>query len=238
MREVLRAEGLAVGRLMLARNDQRGQELGELARSKGIPVEHAARERLAELAGHAHHQGAVLEMQEFPYIGLEDLLESPLSERDPLLVLDTIQDPQNLGAILRSGCFLGAKAVILPKDRSARVTTAVVKIAAGATAYVPVVQVTNLVRALKELKDAGYWTAGLDVEGGKTLYDADLTVPLCLVVGNEQKGMRSLVRGQCDLLLCIPAAGPLQSLNAAAAATIALSEVLRQRLRPAREKEH
>lgn len=236
VREALRAKGLPAGRLLLSRSDPRGLELEELARLRNIPFEHATREHLSELAGHSHHQGAVLEIAEFPYAGLEDFLEKPLGERDPVLVLDSIQDPQNLGAILRSACFLGAKAIVLPKDRSARVTAAVIKIAAGATSYVPVVQVTNLVRALKEMKEAGFWTAGLDVQGDKTLYDADLTIPLCLIVGNEQKGMRPLVRNECDLLLRIPAAGPLQSLNAASAATIALSEILRQRLKATAQK--
>ncbi len=133
--------------------------------------------------------------------------------------------------MLRSACFLGAKGVIIPKDRSARVSAPVIKIAAGATAYVPVARVTNVVRALKQLKSAGYWVAGLELKGSKKSYEADFTVPLCLVIGNEQKGIRPLVRSECDLLVQIPAAGPLDSLNAASAATVALYEVLRQRLR-------
>jgi 23S rRNA (guanosine2251-2'-O)-methyltransferase len=132
--------------------------------------------------------------------------------------------------MLRSACFLGARGVIIPKDRSASVSATVIKIAVGATVYVPVARVTNLARALKQLKSAGYWVAGLEVKGSKRSYEADFTVPLCLVIGNEQKGLRPLIRSECDLLVQIPPAGPLDSLNAASAATVVLYEVLRQRL--------
>jgi len=115
-----------------------------------------------------------------------------------------------------------------------QVTATVVKIAAGGTSHVPIVQVTNLVRAMETLKESGLWIAGLEVQGSSTLYDADLSLPLALVVGNEQKGVRPLVRKQCDLLLHIPASGPLDSLNAATAGAVALAEVQRQRLQKAR----
>ncbi len=231
VKEALLSEKIDAGELVLSRSDSRAQEIEELAGKRRIPVTRSVRERIAELTGHAHHQGVALKIAEFHYAELETILEKPLAGREPLLVLDSIQDPQNLGAILRSACFLGAKAVILPKDRSASVTAAVIKIAAGATAYVPVAVVTNVVRTLKQLKSAGYWVAGLEVKGSKNSYEADFTVPLCLVIGNEQKGIRPLVRKECDLLVQIPAAGPLDSLNAAAAAAVALYEVLRQRLR-------
>lgn len=230
VREALRAADLASAELILARSDPRGRELEELARSRGIRIGRGTRERLTELAGHGHHQGAALKIPEFPYARLEDILEKPLAERDPLVVLDSIQDPQNLGAILRSACFLGAKGVVIPKDRSARVTATVIKIAAGATSYIPVAQVTNLARTLGQMKDAGFWIAGLDITGDKTLFEADLTVPLCVIVGNEQKGIRPLIRSECDLLVRIPALGPLDSLNAASAAAVALAEIQRQRL--------
>ncbi len=230
VREALRSEGPLPGELVLGRSDSRGRELEELALARGVPARQGSREELNGLAGHTHHQGAVLKMAEYPYAELDSLLEKPLPDRDPLIALDDIQDPQNLGAILRSACFLGAKGVILPRDRSAPVSAAVMKIAAGAVSYVPVARVTNLVRTLKQLKNAGYWVAGLEVECKKTVYETDLTVPLCMVVGNEQKGIRPLVRSECDLLVRIPASGPLQSLNAATAAAVGLSEIQRQRL--------
>ncbi len=230
VRETLLAVELAAGELVLSRSDSRGQEIEELAAKRGIPVTRTTRDRIQELTGHTHHQGVALRMPEFPYAELETLLEKPLAEREPMLVLDGVQDPQNLGAILRSACFLGAKGVIIPKDRSASVTAAVIKIAAGAAGYVPVARVTNIARALKQLKSAGCWVAGLEARAGANSYEADFTVPLCLVIGNEQKGIRPLVRSECDLLVRIPAAGPMESLNAASAATVALYEVLRQRL--------
>ncbi|MCE5335866.1 MAG: 23S rRNA (guanosine(2251)-2'-O)-methyltransferase RlmB [Desulfobacteraceae bacterium] len=230
VRETLRAENVRAGELVIARSDPRGLELEELARAKSIQVTRSTRERVGALAGHPHHQGVALKMEEFPYSTLEDILLREPADRDPLLLLDSIQDPHNLGAILRSACFLGGRGVIIPRDRSARVSAAVIKTAAGATAYVPVARITNATRALNELKEAGYWIAGLEMEGSTVVYEADLTVPLCLVVGNEQKGIRPLVRSVCDMLVRIPASGPIDSLNAASAATVVLAEVQRQRL--------
>lgn len=231
VREALRSESQNPEELVLARTDPRGRELEELALPRGIPVRRGTREQVSALAGHAHHQGAVLKIREYPYTDIDTLLQEPLARREPLVALDSIQDPQNLGAILRSACFLGIQGVIIPRDRSAPVSAAVIKIAAGATSYIPVVQITNLSRALKQLKEAGYWVAGLDVSGAKTLYEADLTAPLCLLVGNEQKGIRPLVKSECDMLVKIPAIGPLQSLNAATAAAIGMAEIVRQRQR-------
>jgi 23S rRNA (guanosine2251-2'-O)-methyltransferase len=119
--------------------------------------------------------------------------------------------------------------VVLPRDRAAQVTGTVVRVAAGGTSHVPVFQVTNLVRAMEMLKGSGLWIAGLDVQGSVGLYDADLTSPMALVIGNEQKGLRPLVRRQCDLLLHIPARGAIDSLNAATAGAVALAELQRQR---------
>jgi len=228
--EALRSDRIEAGELVLSRSDSRGRELEELAEKRRIPVTRAVRDRVSELTGHVHHQGVALKMMQFPYIELESLLDKPPAEREPLLVLDGVQDPQNLGAILRSACFLGAKGVIIPKDRSANVTATVIRIAAGAAGYIPVVRVTNVARTIMQVKSAGCWVAGLDIGGSRNLYEADLTVPLCLVIGNEQSGIRRLVKRECDLLIRIPGSGPLDSLNAASAATVALYEVLRQRL--------
>ena len=230
VREALIGGETATSEVVLARDDARGREIAELAAGRGVPVRRGDREQLNGLAGHSHHQGVALRMSEFPYADLDELLQKPLSEREPLVILDSIQDPRNLGAILRSACFLGAKAVLIPADRSARVGASVIKVSAGAAVYVPVARVTNVVRTLQRLKSSGYWAVGLDAGGSTNSYEADLTVPLCLVVGNEQKGIRPLVRKECDLLVRIPSAGPLDSLNAASAATAALYEILRQRL--------
>ncbi len=230
VREALLAGGTRAIELLVSRSDPRGVEIAQLAAGRKIPVFQSDRERLTGLVGHSHHQGVALKASEYPYADLEELLAKPAADREPLVVLDSIQDPRNLGAILRSACFLGAKGVVIAEDRSAGVSAAAVKVAAGAAVYVPVARVTNIVRTLQHLKSAGYWVAGLEVREAKPPYEVDLTVPLCLVIGNEQKGIRPLVKKECDLLVRIPAAGPLDSLNAASAASIALYEVLRQRL--------
>lgn len=227
--EAFESDIFQVLELVLARRDSRSEELTGRASARGIPIRHESREALSQRLGHAHHQGVAALVPQYPTSSLETWIEKPLAERDPLLILDSIQDPQNLGAIIRSGCFLGAKAVLLPRDRAVQMTSTVVKIAAGGASHLPVVLVTNLARAMERLKESGLWIAGLDVEGPSSLYDADLSVPLGLVVGNEQKGMRPLVKKQCDLLFHIPASGPMESLNASAAAAVALAEVQRQR---------
>ncbi len=217
--------------MILSRSDPRCRELLALGTSRGISVRQESREAISALVGHSHHQGVALRVREYPYVSVESLLERPPDEREPLVILDCLQDPQNFGALMRSACFLGAKGVIVPRDRSVGITGTVIKVASGAISYLPVAMVGNLARTLDQLKERGIWIAGLDVEGNSSIYEADLTVPLGLVVGNEQKGMRPLIRKACDLLLRIPAGGPLQSLNAATAGAVALAEIQRQRIR-------
>jgi 23S rRNA (guanosine2251-2'-O)-methyltransferase len=230
VREALLTARAEILEMIVARSDQRIRELVELSAQRGIAPRQETRDALSARVGHSHHQGVALRMREYPYLALEALMEKPPGEREPLVILDCIQDPQNLGALIRSACFLGARGVIIPQDRSAQVTETVVKIAAGATAYLPVVRVNNLVRTLEQLKEHGLWIFGLDVQGAKTIYDADLSVPLGLVIGNEQKGLRPLVAKACDVLVRIPEYGPLQSLNAATSGAIALAEAQRRRL--------
>lgn len=227
--EAIRSGNVQIFEIVVGRSDARIEELKARAAARSIPVRREDREAMTRRLGHPHHQGIAVLAARFPTLDLESLLERPLAEREPLLILDSIQDPQNLGALIRSGCFLGARGVVLPRDRAAQVTETVVKIAAGGASHVPVVQATNLVRAMEALKASGLWIAGLDVQGAVSIHDADLTVPLALVVGNEQKGLRPLVRRECDLLVCIPARGPINSLNAATAGAVALAEMQRQR---------
>ena len=229
--EALRGWTTGLSRLLVARRstDNRVMALEKQARELHLQVEHLDREMLSELVGHGHHQGVALRCRGFPYADEDAFLSRSVEELAPLLLLDSIQDPQNLGAVLRSGCCLGAKGVVVPKDRATAVTGAVIKVAAGAASLIPVVQVTNLVRTMEKLKDAGLWVVGLDLQGDQSLHEADLSMPIGLVVGSEHKGLRPLVREHCDLLLHIPVYGPLQSLNAATAAAIALAEIQRQR---------
>jgi 23S rRNA (guanosine2251-2'-O)-methyltransferase len=229
VKEALRGGDLVIHEMVVARDDKRVRELQELAKQRRLAFRLETRDYLSNLLGHTHHQGVALRTEEYPYTDFESLLTRPMPDRDPLVILDCVQDPQNLGALIRSACFLGGRAVIIPKDRAARVTTTVIRVSAGAVSYTPVVQVTNLARALEQLKEAGHWILGLDVEGSHSLYEADLSVPLGLVIGNEQKGLRPLTRKLCDLLVRIPAHGPMESLNAAASGAVALAEVQRQR---------
>ncbi|NLI83613.1 MAG: 23S rRNA (guanosine(2251)-2'-O)-methyltransferase RlmB [Deltaproteobacteria bacterium] len=229
VREALRSSSLLPSEMLHSRSDPRVQELLSLCTSRGIPVHPQNRETLSSLLGHEHHQGVALFVTDFPYAQLDWILSRPLQEREPLVVLDSIQDPQNLGALMRSACFLGAKGLILPKDRTAKITASVMKVASGAASYLPVAVVTNLVRSLGTLKDAGMWIVGLDVQGTLPLYDVELAMPVGFVIGNELRGLRPLVRRQCDILVRIPAYGPMDSLNAAVAGALALAELQRQR---------
>jgi len=138
-REALRSGRFSIRELIVARADARVQEIRQWATQRGIPWRQDDREALTALVGHEHHQGVALRLDAYPYIPLEDFLGGPLETKDPLLILDSIQDPQNLGALLRSACFLGVKGVVIPRDRAAGVTEAVMKVAAGATSYLPVV---------------------------------------------------------------------------------------------------
>jgi 23S rRNA (guanosine2251-2'-O)-methyltransferase len=226
--ELLRSGG-KVERVFVAEGAGR-EEIERAAREAGVRVERAPRRRVEELAGApgAAHQGVVAEVPPFEYAELEDVLDRAGAQ--PLLVAcDGIQDPHNLGAIIRSAHALGAHGVVIPQDRAVQVTPVVEKASAGAAAWCPVARVTNLARALDTLRARGVWTAGLAAEGAEDLPRADLTGPLALVVGAEGTGLRRLVRERCDRLLRIPMAGRVGSLNASVAAAVALYEVARQR---------
>ncbi len=214
------------------------QKLVEAAKGVGIKVHGRSKADLDKLAGHSHHQGALLRLTPFPYVDLDDLLDRALqSETAPfLLVLDGITDPHNYGALIRSAECAGCQGVIVARDRSCPVTPVVEKASAGALAHLPVAEVTNLSRALEALKKAGIWVYGLAGEGASDLYRANLSGAIALVVGSEGQGLRPNVRKHCDGLISIPMAGKLESLNASVATGIALFEVVRQRAKEAGEK--
>lgn len=233
--EALRSRPERCNELIMARGKRlpRAEMILELARAAGVRVRYEPSEALNRLAHGLNHQGVVGLFSPRAYIDLEDLLEKALADRPALIViLDGISDPQNLGALARSAEAAGAAGLVLPKDRAAPVTPAAEKVSAGALEYLAVARVTNLVRAIERVKEAGLWVAGTVLEGGQSLYEADLSVDLAVVVGREDKGLRHEVAKNCDLLLTIPMRGKVQSLNAAQAATIVLFEALRQRLRP------
>jgi 23S rRNA (guanosine2251-2'-O)-methyltransferase len=206
---------------LAARKDARMRELSSRATAAGIPVHAADENRLRELAGHARHQGVVALVDDAtPHVTLDDVLEG-LAEPALLLVLDGVTDPHNLGACLRNADAFGAQAVIVPKDRAVGVNATVAKAASGAADTVPVVTVTNLARAIAELKELGIWVLGADT-GGESIVDADLSGPIAWVLGAEGQGLRRLTRESCDRIVGIPTGGSVESLNVSVAAGICL----------------
>jgi len=197
-----------------------------------IPLKLVPRTQLDRMAGQVNHQGILADVSPYPYCELEDLLEAGSSLLNPpvLLLLDCLQDPQNLGALIRSAEAVGVAGLVLPRNRSASVTPAVVNASAGAVEHLKVAQVTNLVRTMNRLKQAGFWLVGLEGEPGVQRYDqADLDVPLGLVVGGEGQGLGRLVKQTCDYLVGLPMLGRISSLNASIAGSIVLYEAWRQR---------
>jgi 23S rRNA (guanosine2251-2'-O)-methyltransferase len=219
--------------LQRGRNDERSAEIERLARAAHVGVERVELARLQSRVGDVVHQGAVAEVAPLP-TWREDELLAAIVAQDPraaplVLALDGVQDPHNLGACLRTADACGALAVVVPKDRSAPLNAAARKVAAGAAETTPVVTVTNLVRALDLLKDAGLWIVGADAAAPRTAREIDLTGPRCLVLGAEGTGLRELTRRHCDWLVRLPSLGAVESLNVSVATGMLLYEALRQR---------
>ncbi len=217
VREALRAGRRRIHRVLIAH--------GVRDLKLDVPAERVDRQRLDALVG-THHQGVVAEVDDYPYVSVADFIrEGPL-----LLALDSLQDPQNFGTLLRTALAVGVDGVLIPEHRAVAVTPAVSNASAGAVEHLKVARVTNLTRALSQLKLHNVWVYGLAVDGASPYWDADLTGPLVLVVGSEGEGLSRLVRQTCDLLLRIPMReGAIDSLNAATAGSLVLYEAFRQR---------
>jgi 23S rRNA (guanosine2251-2'-O)-methyltransferase len=232
--EALRA-GRSLRRILLASGSRTSisPELLRLAAERNVPVVEMPRERLDALA--EHHQGVLAEAAPFAYADLAELLARSDGEAGPdqvaplLLAVDSLQDPQNFGSLLRTALAVGAKGVLLPERRAVSVTAAVGRASAGAIEHLRIAQVTNLARALREAKEHGFWIVGLDVAGPQLYTEAELRGPMVVVVGAEGGGLGRLVAETCDLLVRIPMQGPLDSLNAAVAGSLVLYEAYRQR---------
>jgi 23S rRNA (guanosine2251-2'-O)-methyltransferase len=209
-----------------------GGEIAVLARSRGIRWQTVSPDQLSRLGQGGKHQGVIAELADFQYLSLDRLLDGiPAAEPALLVLLDGIEDPQNLGAILRSAEAFGAHGVVLTRDRAAGVTPGVERAAAGALESARIAQVVNLSRAIEEIKERGVWVAVADQAAAQTPWEADLSGSIAIVVGSEGKGVRPLVRRHCDLAVRIPMRGKLGSLNASVAAGIVLYEAVRQRRR-------
>jgi 23S rRNA (guanosine2251-2'-O)-methyltransferase len=197
----------------------RMQEIIDMARRAAVPVRFEPRSALDRLAGSSAHQGVVAMGAASKYANLEAAASSQL-----VVVLDGVEDPHNLGAIIRTAHAAGAGAVIIPERRAAGVTDVVAKAAAGALEYLPITRVTNINRALEELKEKGYWIYGLDERGTETYDQAEYAAPTAFVLGGEGKGLHEQVRKHCDMLVRIPMAGKISSLNVSVAAGVVLFE--------------
>jgi len=203
----------------------------QLAQGRGIPIETVDSGKLKALSGTGAHQGVCARVTPYPWGSWEELTEAVNhpGRRCLLLVLDHVVDPHNLGALVRTALCAGVDGVIMAKDRSAPPSPAASKASAGALEHIRLVRVTNLVRSLKELKAHGVWVFGLDRQARQSLFSSDLTDSLAIIVGGEAKGIRPLVRSECDQLIAIPQVGDLNSLNASAAGAVVLYEAFRQR---------
>lgn len=226
----LRADPASVLEIFLdeTRNDARGKDLAVVAERAGVKVMRVPTKRLDGFYSGARHQGVVARIQMKPLShSLDEIVEQV--QNPLLLVLDGVTDPHNLGACLRVANAAGANAVVAPKDRAAGITAAVSKVASGAAEATPYLMVTNLARALAELKERNIWIVGADERAEKTLYDADLPDAIAWVLGAEGEGMRRLTRESCDLLVRIPMGGEVESLNVSVSAGICLFESVRRR---------
>lgn len=220
--------------IQVGRQDQRILKLIKIAEEQNISIKTSSRAELDAMVFYDRHQGIVAVCNANVSIPLETDLESllaNLSEPAFLLILDGVQDPHNLGACMRSANAAGVHAVIAPKDRAVGITPTVKKVASGAAELTPFIQVTNLARTLRQLKDAGIWIYGAAEEAEESLYQIDLTGPIALVMGAEGSGLRRLTREHCDKLMKIPAVGKIASLNVSVATGVCLFEALRQRVK-------
>ena len=233
LQEALKS-GRTVDKVFIAAGEtDRGlQRLAAEAKEAGAVVVPVDRRKLDAVSFTRAHQGVIALVAAHVYYSIDDILEEAASRGEaPLIVVcDELSDPHNLGAILRSAECAGAHGVIIPKRRSVGLTATVAKASAGAIEYMKVARVTNINSAIAELKEKGVWVFGTAAEGSIPMYQANLTVPAAIVIGNEGDGMSQLVRKNCDVMLNIPMKGHISSLNASAAASILLYEALRQRL--------
>jgi 23S rRNA (guanosine2251-2'-O)-methyltransferase len=231
------AAGRALDRIVIARgrHGDRVEAVVQSAKSRNVPVRFEDRAQLDRLTGTREHQGIVALAAAKPAIELEDLLAAKTSQ-GLLVLLDGVEDPHNLGAVIRTSLAAGAHGVVIPERRAAGLSDTVERASAGALAHLPVARVKNLVRAMEEMKEAGYWLMGLDERAEKKYTEVDLKGSVGIVLGREGEGLHELTRKRCDFLVSLPTAGPVRSLNVSVAAGVMLFEVLRQRASQKSEK--
>jgi len=226
--------GLTVNKIWIAQgsNPHQVQSVIEEAKASGVMYQFVDRRKLDQMVEKdVRHQGVIAQVAPHAYADIEDLFTAAdkKGEAPFFIILDEIEDPHNLGSVLRTVECVGAHGVIIPKRRSVGITQATAKTSAGAAFYVPVARVSNLAQTLEILKQRGVWIAGADASAEQSVYDTDLTGPLAIVIGNEGRGLSRLIRERCDYLIKLPMRGRIQSLNASVAAGVFLYEAVRQR---------
>ena len=229
--EALKSRGRAFEWVGMAkeRHDLRLQRLIEDCRRLSVPVRFLQRTELDRLAGNAAHQGVVAVTSAKQYNELSDVIAAKRGNFSLIVVLDGVEDPHNLGAVLRTSDAAGANGVVIPERRAAAVTGTVTKASAGASEHLPIAKVTNISRTVEELKENNIWTVGLDERGTQTYDSLDYNMDCALVLGGEGKGLHDLVKRKCDFLVSIPMLGKVPSLNVSVAAAVVLYEIVRQR---------
>ncbi len=230
--EALRS-GHAINKIWIGEGVQKGQvnQIVNLAKEKGVQFQFVPKKKLESLVDTDNHQGVVASIAAYEYAELEDLFANAAKKDEApfFLLLDEIEDPHNLGSILRTADAAGVHGVIIPKRRAVGLTATVAKASTGAIEYVPVVRVTNLARTIDELKKRGLWFVGTDAEGDTDFRQASFDLPIGIVIGSEGKGISRLIKEKCDFLIRIPMQGKVTSLNASVAASLLMYEVFRKR---------
>ena len=232
VQEALRA-GKTADRLYI-QDGLRDPAIGQIVskvKKQGATVSYVKKQQLDQMSETGRHQGVILQCSAYEYASMEDIFKNAEEKGEPpfIFLLDEIEDPHNLGAIIRTANLCGAHGVVIPKHRAVGLTATVVKASAGAINYTPVVKVTNIGKTIDELKERGLWFACADM-GGEVMYNCNLTGPIGLVIGNEGSGVSRLVREKCDYIVSVPMKGNIDSLNASVAAGVLAYEIVRQRM--------
>lgn len=229
--EALRTER-DINKIFMGENAVKGSagQIAQLAKERGVSVQVVPNRKLDQMS-EGNHQGVIAQVAAYQYAEVDDILKlaEERNEQPFIMILDELEDPHNLGSIMRTADAAGAHGIIIPKRRSVGLTATVAKASTGAIEHIPVARVTNLARTIEELKERGLWIAGTDAKGADDYRNLDGTMPIGLVIGSEGKGMGRLIREKCDFLVKLPMAGRITSLNASVAASLLMYEVYRKR---------
>lgn len=225
--------GRSINKILVAKGQRHGavrKIIGD-AHERGLVIQEVESAKLDEVAGSNNHQGIAAYVAPIAYVEVDDVLASAAAKGEPpfVVLLDELEDPHNVGAILRTADAAGVHGVLIPKRRSCPISATVAKTSAGAVEYVPVARIGNVAQTIKQLKEAGLWVVGADMDGDREYYEADLTGPIAVIIGSEGKGIGRLTKEQCDFIVRIPMRGKINSLNASVACSLLLYEILKQR---------